>query len=155
MQIDWARGDVIQVDGQAVAHANRAWLRERAEVQVGPQLWDFSATGWGGRDLTASLEGTTRFTARRSGFLSTTWAIEVGEQLSLRQAGWSGSRLTLSRAGSPIGEATRSGLFTSRPRLELSEPLDVPAGVFVLWVAYVELNRQASSSAGGSAAATG
>ena len=155
MELDWASGDVILADGVEVARAERSWFRERAEVQVGTQLWEFRSNGWGGSELVASLDGTAHFGARRSGFLSSTWTLDVGEPLELKQAGWFGSRLTLSRGGTPVGEATRTGMFTSRPRLVLGEPLETRVAVFVLWVAYVELNRQASSSAGGSAAATG
>ncbi len=155
MEIDWARGDVIQVDGRDVAHATRAWLRERAEVQIGTHLWDFRSNGWGGTELTASLDGTTHFGARRSGFFTSTCTIDIGTDLELKQAGWFTSSLALSRGGAQIGEVTRSGLFTSRPRLVLSEPLDTAAGVFVLWIAYVELSRRANSSSGGSAGATG
>jgi hypothetical protein len=151
MEIDWGKGDVILVDGRETAHADRSWLRERAEVQIGPELWEFRSSGWGGSDLTASLDGTVHYGASRSGFLSSRWTVSVGEELELRSAGWFSSRLTLSRAGSPIGEVSRSGLFTSRPRLTLADALDVRAGCFVLWVAYVELNRQ--SSGGGAAAA--
>lgn len=144
MDLDWASGDIILADGAEVARAERSWFRERAEVQIGPQLWEFRSNGWGGSDLTASLDGTIHFGARRSGFLSSTWALDVGEPLELKQAGWFASRLVLSRAGSPIGAASRTGLFTSRPRLELAEPLEIRVAVFVLWIAYVELNRQAS-----------
>ena len=153
MELDWASGDVILADGVEVARADRSWFRERAEVQIGSQLWEFRSNGWGGSELTASLDGTVHFGARRSGFLSSTWTLDVGESLELKQAGWFGSRLTLSRAGSPIGEAARTGMFTSRPRLGLVEPLETRVAVFVLWVAYVELNRQASD--GGSAGAAG
>src|SRR6476469_3737797 len=153
MELDWASGDVILADGVEVARAERSWFRERAEVQIGPELWEFTSNGWLGSELTASLDGTTYFGARRSGFLSSTWTLDVGEPLELKQAGWFASRLVVSRAGSPIGEVSRTGLFTSRPRLELVEPLETRAAVFVLWIAYVELNRQ--SSDGGSAGATG
>ena len=144
MELDWASGDVILADGVKVARAERSWFRERAEVQIGSQLWEFRSNGWGGSELTASLDGTVHFGARRSGFFSSTWTLHVGEPLELKQAGWFGSRLTLSRAGSPIGEVTRSGLFTSRPQLGLAESLETRVAVFVLWVAYVEHNRQAS-----------
>ena len=153
MELDWASGDVILADGVEVARAERSWFRERAEVQIGSQLWEFRSNGWGGSELTASLDGTIHFGARRSGFFSSTWTLQVGEPLELKQAGWFGSRLTLSRAGAPIGEVTRSGLLTSRPQLGLVEALETRAAVFVLWVAYVELNRQASD--GGSAGSIG
>jgi hypothetical protein len=93
----------------------------------------------------------TRFVARRSGFFTSTWTIDAGEQLQLRPRGVFSTRLTLSRAGAPIGEVSRSGLLTTRPRLTVQEPLDPRPGCFVLWVAYVELNRQAND--GGAAAA--
>lgn len=156
MDLDWARGNAIVVDGVEVAHANREWLRERAVVQIGPELWTFRAEGWGRGTLLAELDEKSRFTARRSGFLASKWTIDVGEQLELTQAGFFTSRLKVSRSGTAIGEVTRSGIFTSRPRLTLAEPLDVRAGCFVLWVAYVELNRRSSESGGGaSAGATG
>ncbi|SED04630.1 hypothetical protein SAMN04489844_3552 [Nocardioides exalbidus] len=153
MEYDWARGDVIQADGVEVARASRSWFRERAEVEIGPEVWEFRSNGWGGSELTASLAGTVHYGARRSGFLTSRWTISVGDELDLRTAGLFSSRLTLSRAGTPIGEVTRSGIFTGRPRLTVSEPLDTRAGCFVLWVSYVELNRQ-SSDGGAAAAAT-
>ncbi len=121
-------------------------------MQIGPELWHFGSEGWSAGTLLAELDGTTRFTARRSGFFTSTWTIDVGHQLELAQAGFFSSRLTVSRGGAPIGEAARSGIFTSRPRLTLTEPLDVTAGCFVLWVAYVELNRRSSDGGGASAA---
>lgn len=155
MELDWARGNAILGDGVEVARANREWLRERAVVQIGPELWTFRAQGWGSRTLVAELDGTTRFTARRSGFLASRWTIDVGHQLELTQAGFFTTRLQVSRNGTPIGEATRSGIFTTRPRLRLAEALDLRAGCFVLWVAYVELNRRSSDASSGSAGTTG
>ncbi len=155
MELDWARGDTILADGVEVAHADRAWLRERAELQVGPDLWHFRSEGWGRGTLLGERDGTTRFTARRSGFLASRWTIDVGTQLVLTQAGLFSSRLKVSRGGSTIGEVTRSGLFSNRPRLSLTDDLDTSAGCFVLWVAYVELNRQSSNAGGASAGATG
>lgn len=151
MEFDWGKGDVIVADGVEVGQASRSWFRERAEVQIGSELWDYRSHGWFGSELTASLDGVTRFVARRSGFFASTWTIDAGEQLQLRPRGLFSTRLTLSRAGAPIGEVTRSGLLTSRPRLTVREPLDPRLGCFVLWVAHVELNRQASD--GGAAAA--
>ena len=150
MEFDWGKGDVIHVDGVEVARAGRSWFRERAEVQIGPELWEFRATGWSGSELSASLDGVPHFVARRSGIFTSTWTIDAGEPFELRQAGLFSSRLALSRGGTPIGEVARSGLLTSRPRLQLAEPVDTRLGCFVLWVAYVELNRQ---NDGGSSAA--
>ncbi len=144
MEIDWARGNIVIVDGREVARAERSWLRERAEVQIGSQSWLFRSDGWAGSTLRAELDGVTHFAARRSGFLTSRWTFDVGEQLTLAQTGWFGTRLTLSRGSSVIGQCVRSGLVTSRPRLELVEDLEVRIACFVLWVAYVELNRQSS-----------
>lgn len=154
MEFDWAKGDVIVVDGVEVARAERSWLRERAQVQIGPELWEFRANGWSGSELSASLDGVPHYVARRSGFFSSTWTIDAAERLRLRQGGFFSTRLTLSRDGAPIGEVTRSGVFTSRPRLTVAEPLDPRLGCFVLWVAYVELNRQSSNGGGAAAVAT-
>lgn len=144
MELDWARGNAILLDGMEVAHANREWIRERAVVQIGPELWTFRAERWGGRTLLAELDGTPRFTARRSGFLTATWTIDVGRLVELTQAGVFTSRMRISRNGTAIGEAAPSGILTSRPRLSLTEALDVRAGCFLLWVVFVELNRRSS-----------
>lgn len=154
MEFDWARGDVIVVDGTEVARADRSWFRERADVQIGPELWHYRAEGgWTRSRLVAELDGVTRLTAQRSGFFASTWAVEVaGQQLELSPAGFFGLRLVVRRAGVQIGEAHRSGVLTTRTRIEVTEPLDVPTGCFLLWVAYVEYNRRASSSSGSSAA---
>ncbi len=151
MEIDWARGNTVLVDGMEVAHADREWFRERATVQIGPELWDYRSAGWARGTLVADLDGTTRFTARRSGLLVSRWTIDVGDQLELSPAGIFTTRLRLARGGTPIGEASRSGLFTTRPRLTLTESLDISAACFVLWVAFVELNRRASSDGAASA----
>jgi hypothetical protein len=150
MEYDWARGDVIQADGVEVAHASRSWFRDRAEVQVGPELWAYRAQGWGGGTVVAELDGLTRYSARRSGFFTATWTIDGGLQLA--QASWFGSRLALSRGGTPIGTCERSGFFNGRPRLVLTEQVDVRLACFVLWLAYREFNRQ--SDGGAAAAAT-
>ena len=153
MELDWAGGNVILADGVEVARAERSWFRERAEVQIGPELWQFRAEGWGSGSLLADLDGPTHYAARRSGFFTSKWALDLGHPLELTQAGLFSTRLALTRGGTQIGEVTRSGMFTSRPRLTLTEPLDTRAGCFVLWVAHVELNRQ--SDGGASAGATG
>ncbi|GAA1930196.1 hypothetical protein [Nocardioides hwasunensis] len=155
MELDWAKGDVILLDGQEVANAARSWFRERAEVQIGPELWQYRSEGFGRGTLVAELDGVARFSARRSGFFTSTWTVDAGQPLELRQAGWFGSRLSLSRAGTTIGEASTSGIFTTRPRLVLSEPVEARAGCFVLWVAYVEFTRRQSSASSSSGGATG
>lgn len=155
MQFDWAGGDVILVDGVEVAHAERAWLRERAEVQIGPERWVYRSNGaWIRTPLVAELDGVVRFRATTAGFFSVTWTLEGGpEALELSHAGIFTSRLHVRRRGEVIGEASRSGLFTTRARLDLVEPIDLRAGCFLLWVAHVEFNRK-QSGAGGAAAAT-
>lgn len=154
MEFDWARGDVIVVDGTEVARAERSWLRERAEVQIGPELWHYRAEGgWTRSSLVAELDGIARFSARRSGVFSTTWTVDApGQQLEVASAGFFGSRLVVRRAGTPVGEVGRSGIFTSRTRLETTEDLDLRLGCFLLWVAHVELNRRQSSAGSSSAA---
>ncbi|CUR58996.1 hypothetical protein NOCA1170007 [metagenome] len=154
MDFDWARGDVIVVDGTEVARAERSWLRERAEVQIGPELWHYRAEGgWTRSSLVAEVDGVARFTARRSSLFSTTWTVDAaGDQLEVASAGFFGTRLVVKRAGTVIGEVSRSGIFTTRTRLETSTDLDVPLGCFLLWVAYVELNRRQSSAGSSSAA---
>lgn len=156
MHFDWGRGDVILLDGLEVARADRAWLRERAEVQIGPELWHYRAGGsWGRSPLVAELDGVERFRATPSGFFSTTWAVDGGAApLRLATAGLFTSRLTVTRGDTPIGEATRSGFFATRARLELSEPIDPRVGCFLLWVAYVEFRRRQSAGDGGAGAAT-
>jgi hypothetical protein len=153
VEFDWGKGDVIVVDGTEVGHASRSWLRERAEVQIGPELWDYRSTGWSSSELTASLDRATHFVARRSGFLTSTWTIDAAERMQLRHGGFFSTRLVLSRDGAPLGEVTRSGLFTTRPRLTVGEPMDPRLGCFLLWVAHVELSRQSSDGGGGAAAA--
>lgn len=155
MEFDWGRGDVIVVDGAEVARADRSWLRERAEVQIGPELWHYRAEGgWTRSRLVAELDGAVRFSAQRSGWFSSTWVVDAGgQQLELASAGFFGSRLVVKRHGMPIGEAHRSGVFTTRTRIEVTERLDTALGCFLLWVAYVEYSRR-QSSAGSSAAAT-
>ena len=154
MDFDWARGDVIIVDGTEVAHAERSWLRERAEVQIGPELWHYRTRGgWTRSSLVAEVDGVTRFSARRSGVFSTTWTVDAaGEQLEVASAGFFGTRLVVRRGGAPIGEVSRSGIFTTRTRLETTTDLAVPVGCFLLWVAHVELNRRQSSAGSSSAA---
>ncbi len=148
MQFDWAGGDVIVVDGTEVASADRAWFRERAEVQIGPERWLYRANGsWLRTPLVAELDGVERFRADPSGVLSVTWTVECGsDPLQLTHAGIFTSRLHVTRAGTVIGEATRSGLFTTRARLDLSEAVDLRVGCFLLWVAHVEFNRNQSGS---------
>ncbi len=144
MQVDWARGDVIVVDGVEVAHADRAWFRERAEVQIGAESWVYRTQGslWRSQ-LVAELDGVERFRARSSGVFSVTWIVEAGpETLQLKHAGIFTSRLVVTRAGTVIGQATRSGMLTSRARLALSEPVDLRVGCFLLWVAHVDFNRK-------------
>ena len=148
MDFDWARGDVIVVDGTEVAHAERSWLRERAEVQIGPELWHYRAEGgWTRSVLVAEVDGVTRFSARRSGLFTTTWTVDAaGDQLEVASAGFFGTRLVVRRAGTVIGEVGRSGIFRTRTRLQTTVDVDVSLGCFLLWVAYVELNRRQSSA---------
>lgn len=148
MQFDWGKGDVILVDGVEAARADRAWFRERAEVQVGPELWLYRAHGsWRRTPLVAELDGFERMRAQSSGFFSPTWTVETGAgSLQLAHAGIFTSRLQVRRAGTVIGEATRSGFFTTRARLDLSEPVDLRVGCFLLWVAHIEFTRRQASS---------
>lgn len=152
MRVDWDRGNVILVDGQEVARADRSWLRERAEVQVGTDLWLFRAEGiWGRPPLVAELDGVARMGARASGFLTTTWAVDAGAgSLEVAQAGMFSSRLLVVRGGARIGEIGRSGFFTNRPQMDLTEAVDVPVACFLLWLAFVEFNRRQSQAAAAS-----
>jgi hypothetical protein len=149
MELDWASGDVVLADGVEVAHADRSWFRERAEVQIGAELWDYRSTGgWTRSTLVGELDGVVRFRATRTGFFTSRWAVEGGpEPLEVASSGWWTSRLSISRAGTVIGEARTSGFFTTRSRIALSEPVSVQVGCFLLWVTHVELSRRASSAA--------
>ena len=152
MEIDWAKGDVILVDGMEVAHASRAWWRERAEVQIGPELWHYRSEHRG--TLVAELDGVVRFTARRSGVFSSTWSVDVGDQLQMRQASWFRTRLAITRAGAPVGEASSSGIFTTRPRMTVDLHVDTRAACFLLWVAHIEFNREQASNGASAGGAT-
>lgn len=149
MELDWASGDVILADGVEVARADRSWFRERAEVQVGPETWDYrSEGGWTRSTLVGELDGVVRFRATRTGFFSSRWTVEGGpDPLEVASSGFWGTRLSISRAGIVVGDARASGFFTTRSRISLSEPVSMQAGCFLLWVAYVELSRRASSAA--------
>ena len=151
MELDWASGDVIVADGVEVARAERSWWRERAEVQVGPELWGYrSEGGWTRSTLVGELDGAVRLRATRTGFFSSRWVVEGGpEPLEVATSGWWGTRLSISRAGGVIGEARTSGFFTTRSRITLSEPVSTQVGCFLLWVAHVELNRRQSSAGAG------
>lgn len=148
MELDWASGDVILADGVEVAHADRSWFRERAEVQIGPELWGYRSTGgWTRGTLVGELDGVVRFQATRSGFFGSRWTVEGGpEPLEVATSGFWGTRLSISRAGTVIGEARTSGFFTTRSQITLSEPVSIQVGCFLLWVTHVELSRQSSAS---------
>lgn len=154
MHFDWGKGDVILVDGVEAARADRAWFRERAEVQIGPETWLYRADGsWRRTPLVAELDGFERMRAQSSGFFSPTWTVETGAgPLQLSHAGVFTSRLHVGRAGAVIGEARRSGLFTTRAQLDLSEPVDLRVGCFLLWVAHIEFHRQQSGGGAGAGA---
>src|SRR4051794_6456662 len=79
MELDWAGGDVVLADGVEVARAERSWFRERADVQIGPELWQFrSEGGWTRNHLVGELDGVVRLRATRSGFFTSTWAVDSG-----------------------------------------------------------------------------
>ena len=150
MELDWASGDVILADGVEVAHADRSWFRERAEVQIGPERWLYRATsGWTWSSLVAELDGVERLQAQRSGFFTNRWAVTGGpEPYEVATTGFWGTRLAVSRAGTQVGEARTSGIFTARSRISLSEPVTPQVGCFLLWVSYVEFTRRANNGAG-------
>jgi len=150
MELDWASGDVILADGVEVARAERSWFRERAEVQIGPELWTYRAAGgWTWSNLVAEIDGVERLHAQRSGFFVNRWAVTGGEQpYEVATSGFWGARLAISRAGVQVGEARTSGIFTARSRIALTEPVTPQVGCFLLWVSYVEFTRRANSGAG-------
>ena len=153
MELDWARGDVIVADGVEVARAERSWFRERAEVQIGPELWLYRATGgWTWSSLVAEVDGVERLHAQRSGFFANRWTITGGpETYEITTSGFWGARLAISRAGSQVGEARTSGFFTTRSRIELTEPVTPQVGCFLLWVSFVEFTRRAQTNGAGAA----
>ena len=149
MEYGWERGDVVVADGQAIATADRSWLRERAEVRVGEEWWTFEASGgWlSRRRLVGLRDGVERMVAAPSGFWQTAWTITSdGDELALSPAGVLTNRMVLTRAGEEVGVVRPSHLFTNRP--ELATTLDLPpaTATFVLWVAFVELVRRSQSA---------
>ena len=149
MEYGWERGDVVVADGQAIATADRSWLRERAEVRVGDERWTFEASGgWlSRRRLVGLLDGVERVAATPSGFWQNTWTITSdGAELGLSPAGVFTNRMVLTRAGEEVGVVRASHLFTNRPELTTTLALPPATATFVLWVAFVELARRSRNA---------
>lgn len=143
MEYDWESGDLIMAGDREIARADRSWFRERADVQIGPDLWTFRTDGgFFSQSLLAELNGEERLRASPGGMWAKVWTVStMAGAIELKTKGLLGTKISVLRDGQEIGEVSTSGFFTNRPSLIIDFDLPDVEAVFILWVAYVEFNR--------------
>lgn len=152
MRCTWERGDVLSIDGVAVADLSRSWFRERATATVDGVTWHLGAEG-SDRVARRAQGADPEVRARRTSLFGRTWEVGTASaSYTVRSAGLFSRRMSVDKDGRQIGELVPRA-FSDRPALTTSVDLPHVDAVFLLWLGFVLARRASSSSAGGAAAA--
>jgi hypothetical protein len=143
-------------DGTRVGALQASAWRERAVARAGERDWIYTRTG---RELAARWaaepESAVRLSARPESLWKGTWTAELdGISVEIRPASWWKGTRRYTVDGREIGESGNASRWVPRPTLDLDDTLDLDAQVFLLWVELIVRRRNASATAGATAAGT-
>ncbi|MDN5852540.1 MAG: hypothetical protein L0K86_06775, partial [Actinomycetia bacterium] len=150
--LEWGRKSagavsVVQ-NGSIVAEVRASSFRERADVAINAEQWQFFKRSG---SLHAVPEGRTGgMSASRRSVFRQGWEIDAGAQTyRIRPVGFLQTRYRVERAGTRIGESHKASFWSSRPTLDVDASVPLEHQVFLLWVAYIMRRRAAGAAAAG------
>jgi hypothetical protein len=143
--------DVVDDSGRNVGgFAGSAW-RERGEIQIGDELWEYRRE----RSKRFALAGPqgTYATAEQASMWSSRWNIAVGDRLyELTKRSWLSSDYEVSVGDQVVGTIDKKGVFSSKALVNLPTEMPPPVQVFVIAVVMTQWRRDGAAAAGAASA---